>query len=132
IQVEHGVSNRARAYYVQKPYDTHMRNQTLESEGHQDQQGCYQVASYDEQKREIIIKLVNTTDQTQKVAIDLTDWTIAEEGKLIQMQSDKTEAVNDLNAPKNVAPRESNLVISQEFSFEFPKYSFSILRIPVL
>lgn len=120
------------SYYVQKLYATHMGNHTLSSEWKQEEQGCFQVTSYDEQNREIIIKLVNTTDQAQKVAVDLTDWTIAEEGKLIQIQSDKTEAVNDINAPENVAPQESKLEIGQNFNFELPVYSFSVLRIPVL
>src|SRR5699024_7446936 len=120
------------SYYVQKLYATHMGNHTLESEWQQKQHGCYQVASYDEEKREIIIKLVNSTDQVHKVAIDLTDWSIVEEGKIIQMHSDKTDALNDLNEPRNISPQESQLDISQEFNFELPMYSFSILRIPVL
>src|SRR5699024_2478100 len=95
------------SYYVQKLYATHRENHRWQSEGQEDQEGSVEVGSYDEEKSEIIIKLVNSTDKIQKVAIDLTDWTIAEERKLIQMQAVNTKAVNDINAPENVSPEDS-------------------------
>lgn len=120
------------SYYVQKLFATNMGDHTLESEWDWEQPGSYQVASYDKEKREVIIKLVNSSDSAQKVIIDLTDWTLADKGKLIQMQSDRSDAVNDIDTPKNVAPQESEFIVSQEFSFDMPVYSFSILSIPVL
>src|SRR5690625_3459387 len=120
------------SYYVQKLYATNMGDHTLESKWNQEPADSYQIASYDQKNKELIIKLVNSSDGVQKVAIDLTDWTISEEGRLIQMRSDKSDAVNDLKTPKNIAPQESVLSARQEFTFDMPAYSFSILRIAVL
>lgn len=120
------------SYYVQKLYATNMGAYTLESEWNGEPADGYQVVSYDEKNKELIIKLVNSSANPQQIAIDLKDWAIAEKGKLIQMQSDKCEIVNDLKTPKNIAPQESDILANQEFSFDIPAYSFSVLRIPVL
>lgn len=120
------------SYYVQKLYATNMGDYTLKSVWNENLADAYQVVSYDQENKELIIKLVNSSDGTQQVEIDLADWTIAEEGKLIQMQSDNSDVVNDLKTPQNIAPKECEFIASQEFVFDMPAFSFSVLRIPVL
>lgn len=121
------------SYYVQKLYATNIGNYTLCSEWTDgDQAGSHQVSSFDKEKQEIIIKLVNTSSNIEQTAIDLTDWDIADKGKLIQMQSDDSEAINSLEKPGNVVPHESDLLVNQEFIFDMPAYSMSVLRMPVL
>jgi alpha-L-arabinofuranosidase len=87
-------------------------------------------AGYDDQKGEIVIKVVNGTEQNYKRSFSLSG------AKEIQSQataitlSGKAEEENSFDDPKRIAPVESYFTVSDSlFSYDFAPMSYTILRI---
>jgi len=91
----------------------------------------FAVASVDEDSGETIVKVVNPTAKAANVEIDLAGADLASKScKAITLASDNPEAENSIDAPKNIAPRESTLQLDgAKFQHSFPAYSFTVLRI---
>ena len=87
-------------------------------------------AGYDDQKGEIVIKVVNGTEQNYKRSFSLSG------AKEIQSQataitlSGKAEEENSFDDPKRIAPVESYFTVGDSlFSYDFAPMSYTILRI---
>ena len=82
---------------------------------------------------EVIIKFVNSADEAQVIDFTLDGVTnVAPEGRAITLQADDLGDENSMDNPTKIVPVEKTFKkFGQTFSYEFPKYSFTILRVKV-
>lgn len=95
-------------------------------------ESLYESANVDE-NGDIIIKLVNPTDQVIAVNTRLEDFDSEKYGKDAQvtvLSGDALSAVNSFDEPEKMVPVQSGLTIADSFVYEAPAYSLTILRIP--
>jgi alpha-L-arabinofuranosidase len=90
----------------------------------------YAVAGRDEDSGDVVLKLVNPTDDATAVAIELAGLTdVAREAKAIVL-SGEPDDVNSIEQPNHVAPREATVNLSgSKFEHTLPPNSLTILRI---
>lgn len=91
----------------------------------------YVTASYEEQTKDVLIKLVNVSDRVQDAQISfeggsVTGWS----GTAYQMKGYSLTDGNDLASPDKVAPIEEKIDIgTKNFVWKMEKESFCVLRI---
>jgi len=125
-------------YYVQKLYSNNKGTQVLSmlSDGKPltGQNGLYASAAFDEKSKEIILKLVNSTDkvQNQSIALD-SKKKINTKAKITSLQSSNLEEVNSLDKPMNVFPVEKEILLKgKTVAVTVAPYSFSLIRIKMV
>ena len=91
-------------------------------------------SGYDEETGEVIIKFVNSADEAQVIDFTLDGVTnVNSEGRAITLQADDLGDENSMDNPTKIVPVEKTFKkFGQTFSYEFPKYSFTILRVKAL
>ena len=123
-------------YQVQKMFSINkgtdvvsiLNKNTLPATG---QDSIYASATIDKNKKELIIKIVNTIGKNQTVDINLAGNKIAG-GKATMMilQNDNLDAENSLNKPFVIAPQEKIIDITDKlFTTTLMPYSFSVIKI---
>ncbi|MGN0243222.1 MAG: alpha-L-arabinofuranosidase C-terminal domain-containing protein [Lachnospiraceae bacterium] len=121
-------------YYVQKMFATNMGDYTVKSELATEgfEMKAYQTVSYDEETRELIIKLVNsnTIAETVNVVLDkkygVTEGTKA---AVSMMTSEELSDYNTIAEPEKVSPSDSEVEVSSGFRYEMPANSVTVMRI---
>ena len=88
-------------------------------------------SGYDEETSELIIKFVNSADSAQTVSFTLEGVAdVASKGRAITLQAENLSDENSMDNPTKIVPVETEYKkFGQTFSYEFPKYSFTILRV---
>jgi len=125
-------------YYVQKLYATNRGTQVvpmlLNNQPLTGQDGLYASAVFDQQRNEIILKMVNATNLVKNQPVTLNvKKRLDSKASLIVLKSDSQDAVNSLEHPKLVSPVEQPFVVKGKTveSILAPN-SFSVYRIKVL
>lgn len=126
-------------YYVQKLFSVNKGTQLLETsldnapKINGKTQGLQASTVYDDNTGEVVIKVVNATDQPQSTVLDLRGAKkLGKKAKVTLLAASSLDDENTLAHPKTISPKESTASISgQEFSYEFQPLSLTILRIPV-
>lgn len=122
-------------YYVQKLYSLNKGNKvvpiTLNKDVVAGQDSLYASAALDTKTNEVIIKLVNVSNKAQDVSLNLQGVKKpAAQGTLTVLQSNDPNAVNTLDQPQNLVPKESAIVVKgRSVKLEAKPYSFSVVRI---
>ena len=90
-------------------------------------------SGYDEKEGEVIIKFVNSADKAQTLDFTLEGVTdVISEGRAITLKANSLDEENSMDNPTKIVPIETEFnKFGQKFSYEFPKYSFTILRVKV-
>ncbi len=124
-------------YYVQKLYSvnkgTNIIPLTYQNANLTGQNGLYGSSVWDKNSKEIIVKLVNTTDkaQTAEVVIESSKKLNAK-AKLVLLKSDQLDAVNSFDKPQLISPTELDFALKgKKASVPLAPNSFSILKIKV-
>lgn len=87
------------------------------------------VVTIDEKTREAIVKIVNISDQDEKVKINI-DQNVNSVAKGLILESEDKYDVNSFENKTKVSSKEFTLRdVSPEFIYHAPKYSFSIIRV---
>ena len=129
------------SYYVQKMYAGNMGTVTLETKGKEKEaakEKLYYSLSYDEEKKQIIVKAANAGTGAQAVKIELSEkWqeifsqkkegTQAKTGKVLLLTGPGPEAVNSIEQPETIVPVESSFSLEQEVIL--PPQSFAVFTI---
>jgi len=122
-------------YYVQQLYSlnkgTDVVPVTLNGDAVTGQDGCYASAVLDDKTNELIIKFANTSAQPQVVDFVVNGTKgVEQDGKLIALQSDNLEDVNNLGAPTNVSPKEQKITTNDNhLNLTLKSYSFNVIRV---
>jgi alpha-L-arabinofuranosidase len=90
----------------------------------------FAIASRVRSSREVILKVVNTSGSSRRVAIDLQGIrSVARAGRAIVL-SGRPEEVNTVEHPTNIAPKTETIEVGgPSFTHEFPAYSVTVLRV---
>lgn len=126
-------------YYVQKMYGNHMGNYTLQSDLDEEMGGIYATVSYyednsrktQEQKKNIIVKLVNVNDNNVKMDFVIDSfYSVQSKGLLTTLVAQNMDDYNSIDKPDNIKPIEKEIKnISNQFTIEIEAKSFSVLRL---
>src|SRR5690606_31373244 len=122
-------------YYVQQLFSVDKGTHGLSILSGKDkivgQQGLYASAVWDKNTKEIIIKIVNATDQEMSQDIQLsTGKKINGQATVIRLKSDNLQGVNSFQTPESIAPvTESMSVKGKKVKAVLPKKSVTIIKI---
>lgn len=122
-------------YYVQKMFSNNKGTQVLpmleDGKPLVGQDGLYASATFDQNSKEIILKLVNSTDKEQKVTIALEGAKkLATKGTMTVMKSDDLTVFNSIEQPMKIVPIEQELTIKgKTVSNLLSASSFTVIKI---
>lgn len=125
-------------YYVQKLYSLNKGSRVIPIHLNGDviagQDSLYASASVDILTKELIIKIVNAEDKEQSVNLNFEGVKkLNPSAKLIQMQSDDLTAVNSIEQPRNISPKEFTIQLKGKNPVvKVAAYSFNIIRVKYL
>lgn len=121
------------SYYVQKMNGNNLGDYTVVSETAEgsNNTGMYSNVSYDEAAKELIIKLVNVTEDTHYAKFDIDGYSVVSDSYTVQsIGGNDPEASNSIETPELVTDKtESAAGASNSFSYEIAPYTYAILRI---
>lgn len=123
-------------YYVQKLFSNHRGTHTLfvttGNENVTGQNGLYASAVWDNNSKEIILKLVNASDKAQTPEIQLAGKKAAANASLIVLKSD-LKSVNSFSDPSAIKPVESTIAVKGgTVKQELAPYSLTVIKIKTL
>ncbi len=122
-------------YYVQQLYATNKGSKVLpisyQNAAAAGQDGLYASSTFDAATGDIIVKIVNTTAASKSAEIRLDGLKkTTGSGKMLVLRSDNPEAVNSLDQPMQVSPKEMTIEVKdKKASVSLSANSFSVIRI---
>lgn len=139
---------RSANYYVQQAFAQNVGDWLLESELDFDDEklekytlvaagdstrttvidSVFQVASYDEETGDVIVKLVNASETDMKLNIFLNDVTAKGNADVYELQCSDRNATNTVRG-ENVTPKKYTLGVSKTTGFALQASSVAIIRI---
>lgn len=94
-------------YYVQKLFannsGTHLISVTKDGEDLTGQNELYASAVKDKEKNEVIVKLVNTSENPKEVNLNFEGGNLTSNATILTLQDDDLDAKNSLENPKNIS-----------------------------
>ncbi|MBK0369499.1 alpha-L-arabinofuranosidase C-terminal domain-containing protein [Flavobacterium agrisoli] len=123
-------------YYVQKLFSTNKGTDvvaiTKDGKALTGQNELYATAAKDIDKKELIVKLVNTSAKAQDVALNLSGNALESKGKLILMTHSNLEDYNTIAEPTKIIPTESEYKMKgRKAVLNLPAYSVAILKLKI-
>lgn len=125
-------------YYVQKLFGnhkgTHVLNMRYNNEPVAGQNQVYATAAWDKNNNEVIVKIVNASEELKNSEIILDGvGKLSANGKLIVLSSTQQDGVNTLDDPKQISPVEKSIQVKgKKISVALNPSSFTILRVKSL
>jgi alpha-N-arabinofuranosidase len=121
-------------YYVQKLFSTNKGTDVLsitkDGKALTGQNELYATAAKDIDKKELIIKLVNTSDKPQDIAINLSKNNLNSKGNSISLSSQNLEEYNTLSEPKKINSKESSFKTNgNKIKLSLTPYSVNIIKL---
>jgi alpha-L-arabinofuranosidase len=89
----------------------------------------YQVVNYDEQSGDIIIKVVNSSQEDLKTNITISGVDYIYPKGLITIISGNLNDENTLSNPNKIIPKTKQIEVSKDFDYQIEKNSVSVLRL---
>ena len=121
-------------YYVQKLYSNNRGTDVLaitkEGKPLTGQNELYATAAKDVTTNELILKLVNTSANTQDLEVNLSGKSVVSKGKMILLTSQNLEEYNTLAEPTKIVPVEKEYKVSgKKAAITLPAHSFVVLKL---
>lgn len=122
-------------YYVQKLFSTnkgtHVLPMTLNNQPVTGQNKLYASAALDKNTKEIILKMVNASDQAQTAEVALEGaGKLSSAGKMMVLKSERGDAVNSLDNPTQISPVEQPLnVKGKKLNFSLAPNSLTVIKV---
>ena len=123
-------------YYVQKLFATNRGTTMLpmqrDDNAKNGQDNLFSSAVADDVTGEIVVKLVNYSAEARPVTINLQGVKkLGKAGKALVLASNDLNAVNSLDQPQHLAPKEESFKVSSaKVAYTLAPHSFTVLRIP--
>lgn len=119
-------------YYVQKLFATHRGTDliaiTKDGKPVTGQNELFASAVKDLDKKEVIIKLVNTAVNAQDLKINLKGEKLVSKGVVLTLKSENLTDENSFESPKNISPKESAVNLKgSNLQINIPAYSVTVL-----
>ena len=125
-------------YYVQKLFanykGTHVLSILSGNEKITGQNGLYASAVWDKEGKEIIVKLVNSSQAMQSADVQLSGARrLASKATMLVLKSDNLDTVNSLDNPTQISPVEQPVdVKAKNIKLSLPANSMSVVRVKIL
>jgi alpha-L-arabinofuranosidase len=127
------------SYYVQKVFAENRPSRNLHSEIHQrgdipsDSLRQFAVAGLDEQKGEIVIKVVNAVEKPWRSGIKITGGKkIMRKGEVVTLAASSLADENSYTEPQRISPVATEFGgFSDDFIYDFKPCSLTVLRLKV-
>jgi len=122
-------------YYVQKLFANYKGTNVLSilsgTEKVTGQNGLYASSVWDKNTKEIIIKLVNTSDKEQTIDLKFDgSKKLQTKGSVLVLKSNQLDDVNSFENPKQISPVESSITgKSKNYKVTLSANSFSVVRL---
>ena len=133
IWFDETVAYGSPSYYVQKMYGENMGTVTLDTEGQEKElrkDGVYYSSSLDENSKEIILKIVNSTEEKKSLSIDFaSDWNLAGVVKATTLHGESKEDFNSVNNPEKISSSFEEASFNGEITLE--PNTFLVARFPL-
>ena len=127
---------RSINYYVQQLYShnsgTHVLSTTSNGKVLKGENRQFATACYDANTNEVIVKIVNGTEQPTNYTLDIKlpkKSKIAGEATLTTLHADDMLIENTLDNPHNVVPHKTTVAIANGQTVQIPAMTFAIYRI---
>lgn len=127
---------RSINYYVQQLYShnsgTHVLSTTSNGKVLKGENRQFATACYDANTNEVIVKIVNGTEQPTNYTLDIKlpkKSKIAGEATLTTLHADDMLIENTLDNPHNVVPHKTTVAIANGQTIQIPAMTFAIYRI---
>ena len=121
------------SYYMQKMYAENMGTVTLDTEGQEKElrrEGVYYSASLDEASREIILKIVNSTEEAKTLSVDFAGgWNLSGTVKATRLHGSCKEDFNTVDAPEKIASEFEETAFEGKLSLD--ANTFLVARFPL-
>lgn len=123
-------------YYVQKLFSTNKGTDLISITKDQKplvgQYNLYASAVKDSNTNEIIVKLVNTSANSQEVSLNIDGCKFYSNGTIISLTSPNLDDVNSFESPKKISPVEKVIKIKGvKPQINLPAYSVSIFKLKI-
>lgn len=124
-------------YYVQKLFSTnrgtHVVPILLDEEAITGQNNLFATAAVDKKNKEIILKIVNTSNKAINKEVQLEGGAkLNAKGSLQVLKSEKLDAVNSIASPKAVSPVESTVKVKgNKVNLDLAPYSLSVVKLKI-
>jgi alpha-L-arabinofuranosidase len=89
----------------------------------------YATASRDQSTGIVILKVVNVSGTAQRLAVDLQGIGAANLTGTTEVIAGQPRDVNTVAEPTKIAPKTTEVLVTPHFTYEFPPYSVSVLRL---
>lgn len=134
---------KTASYYVQQMYAQHKGTHTLSLTmdgkpvaGQPGQQGLYASAVADKQAKTVIVKVINTDNEAQSVAINLQGIRQSTTAETLTLHCDNMDIDNTLDYPTRITPQRGNIALTINKSAAIvsdiiPAKAFRIYTIPI-
>ena len=124
------------SFHVQRMYSLNMGDYVVKSSFEDDHVGLYHTVSYDENTHELIIKLVNITDEDCEVCVDAADYNLDYSRiHCVVLGEDAPEAYNSIEQLQRISAYEFELehkvTPDTEGRFSVKAHTFSVFRVKV-
>jgi alpha-L-arabinofuranosidase len=124
-------------YYVQKLFSNNKGSQVLpmllENKPLTGQHGLYASAAFDKSAHEIILKIVNASEnvQTSEIVLDGSKKP-GPNGKMMVLKNDQLAGINTIDNPKQISPEEQSIVVKgKKLPLTLAPYSLNVIRIRI-
>ncbi|WP_460705196.1 alpha-L-arabinofuranosidase C-terminal domain-containing protein [Myceligenerans halotolerans] len=92
-------------------------------------QSLYQVVTTDGETGDLLVKVVNPFGNVARTDVSVAGFEVAGEAEVVEMTGDPA-AINTKTRPERVVPEESDWSgAANEFTYDFPPYSITFLRL---
>ncbi len=117
-------------YHVQSMYSNNNGDHTLKSTAKESEGKVYQSVSYDNETKDIIIKIVNPYDYTERAKLSIdSSFTVAGEADIITLTGKSNADTNSIENPDNIKPVSSKAVLTDGTYYNIPPRSFIVMRV---
>lgn len=121
---------RTPSYYVQQMFANNLGDYNVDMETDAENKKLPSQVSYDSKTKELIVRIVNISSETQDISISFDNRWIrsGQQIKVIQLTGNQLSDSNTLER-ELIQPEEKTMQMEQQY--QMPAFSFCILRIPV-
>lgn len=117
-------------YWVQHMYMNNMGDYTLTSSVDVYKDKAFQTVSYDEDTKDLIVKLVNPYeyDQRSRITID-PEIHLTGEAEVISLTGKSLTDENSFESPDKISPKKSSITVNNDMDYKIPAKTFVVMRI---
>ena len=118
------------SYYAQALFASHVGDETLASELENGGPKLFYSVTHDAKNKHIYLKLVNASSTPKSLDLKFTGTGLAKTARVWTLSAGGTQATNTIDAPENIAPKESSLRnLRADMPYTVPGYSIQVLEL---